>query len=107
MQRLPKWVIRIVVLLCIDDLLTYKCVCIYTYIHSYIYIHIHTLSICTHVHTCSPPDPMNHVKILKGWPRRFTLWALVPNWYKTFPPDYFGQAEMNDSTMLRNKTSTA
>jgi len=50
---------------------------------------------------------MNHVKILKGQPHRFALWQLVPNWYKSFPPDHFGQAEMNASTMLSNKTITA
>jgi len=32
---------------------------------------------------------------------------LVPDWYQTFPPDHIDQAEINDSTMLRNKTSTA
>jgi len=50
---------------------------------------------------------MNHVKIFKGQPRRFALWELVPNWYKIFPPDYFGQMEINNSTILKNKTSTA
>jgi len=29
------------------------------------------------------------------------------NWYKSFSPDHFGQSEMNDSTMLCHKTSTA
>jgi len=28
------------------------------------------------------PDPMNHVKIVKGQPHRFALWELVPKWYK-------------------------
>ena len=50
---------------------------------------------------------MNHVKLLKGQPRRFALWELVPNSYQSFPPVHFGQAEMNESTMLSNKTSTA
>jgi len=50
---------------------------------------------------------MNHVKINKGQPRRFALWVLVQDWYKTFPPDHIDQAEINNSTMLRNKTSTA
>jgi len=27
------------------------------------------------------------------------------DWYKTFPPDHFGQVELNDSTMFRNTTS--
>jgi len=50
---------------------------------------------------------MNHVKIFKGQSHRFTFWELVPNWYKSFPPDHFGQAEINDSTMLSNESSTA
>jgi len=56
---------------------------------------------------CCPPAPMNHVKIFQGQPRRFALSELVQAWYKTFPTDHFGQLEINDSTMLRNKTSTA
>jgi len=31
----------------------------------------------------------------------------VPNWYATILPDHFGQSEMNNSTVLSNKTSTA
>jgi len=52
---------------------------------------------------------MNHVKIFMGQPRRFALSELVQAWHKpvTFLPDHFGQVEINDSTMLRNKTSTA
>jgi len=50
---------------------------------------------------------MDHVKIFKGQPCRFALSELVQAWYKTFPHDHFGQMEINDSTMLRNKTSTA
>ena len=38
-----------------------------------------------------PPDPINHVQICKGQTRRFVLWELVRNWYKTFPPDHFGR----------------
>jgi len=30
----------------------------------------------------SPPDPMNHFKILKGQPRRFARRELVLDWYK-------------------------
>jgi len=26
-----------------------------------------------------PPNPTNHLKILKGQPRPFALWELVPN----------------------------
>jgi len=37
-----------------------------------------------------PPDPMDHVKIFKGQPRRSALWV-----------------DINNSTMLRNKISTA
>jgi len=54
-----------------------------------------------------PPDPMNHLKIVKGQPRRFALSELVQALYKTFPPDHFGQVRIKDSTMLRNKISTA
>jgi len=50
---------------------------------------------------------MIHVKIFEGQPRRFALSELVQAWYKIFPPDHFGQVEINDSTMLGNKTSTA
>jgi len=50
---------------------------------------------------------MNHVSIFKGQHRRFALSELVQAWYKTFPPAYFVQVEINDSTTLRNKTSTA
>ena len=54
-----------------------------------------------------PPDPINHVKQIKGQPRQFSLSELVQACYKTFLPDHFGQVEINDSTMLSNKTSTA
>jgi len=50
---------------------------------------------------------MNHVKIFKGQPCRFALSELVQAWYKKIPPDHFGQVEISDPTMLRNKTSTA
>ena len=50
---------------------------------------------------------MNHVKICEAQPRRFALSQLVQAWYKTFSPDHIDQVEINDSTMLRNKTSTA
>jgi len=53
------------------------------------------------------PTLMNHVKLFKGQPRLFALWELVPNRYKSLPLDHFGQAAMNDSTKLSNKTSTA
>jgi len=55
----------------------------------------------------NPPDPINHVKIFKGWPPRDAPSKLVQLWYKTFPPDQRGQAEMKTPTRLSNKTSTA
>ena len=54
-----------------------------------------------------PPDPMSHVKMSKSQPCRFALLELAPKWYKTYSPDYIDQVEINNSTMLRNKTSTA
>ena len=54
-----------------------------------------------------PSDSMNHIKMFKGQPHRCTLWELVPNWYKSFQTDNFGQPEMNDSTGLSNKICTA
>jgi len=65
--------------------------------------------LCVYVCVCGyiSPIPMNHVQMLKGQPHRFALWELLPDWYKIFPPDHFGQAKMNDSTMLSNKTSNA
>jgi len=50
----------------------------------------------TSYHGLFPPDPMNHVKILKGQPRQFALWELVPNWYKVFPRDHIDQVEINN-----------
>jgi len=44
---------------------------------------------------------MNHVKQIKGQPCQFALSELVQAWYKTFPPDRFGQVEINDTTMLQ------
>jgi hypothetical protein len=35
----------------------------------------------------TPPAPMNHVRIFKGWPPRDALSKLVKLWYRTFPPD--------------------
>ena len=59
----------------------------------------------TYIYTpCFPPDPMNHVKIFKGPLHQYALWELVPNWYKSFSPDHFGQAEMKDSNMLTKKS---
>ena len=64
--------------------------------------HIHAHS----VHSILP-DIMHVAKMFKGKPRQLALCELVPNWYKTFPPDHFGQVEMNDSTMLSNQINTA
>jgi hypothetical protein len=50
---------------------------------------------------------MNQYKIFQGHAQRSALREQVPNWYKSFPSDHFGQAEMKDSTMLNNKISTA
>jgi len=95
----------------------YTYVYIYIYTHIHIYVYIYTFSIHIYIHVwlnllmCISyvylPAPMNHVKIFKGQPRRFALSELVQACYNTFPPDHFGQVEINDSTMLRNKTSTA
>jgi len=54
-----------------------------------------------------PPAPVNHVKILKGWPPRDASSKLVQLWYKTFPTDQRGLVEMKNPTRLSNKTSTA
>ena len=51
----------------------------------------------------NPPDPINHVKIFKGWPPRDAPSKLVQLWYKTFPPDQRGQAEMKTPTRLSKK----
>jgi len=51
--------------------------------------------------------PYKSCRLIKGQPRRFALWELVPNWCNSFLPDRFGQLEMNDITMLSNETSTA
>ena len=37
---------------------------------------------------------MKHVKILKGQPRRFALWELVPNWYKKLSRDHTDLVEI-------------
>jgi len=50
---------------------------------------------------------MNDVKTFKGQSYRFALWELVPNQQKSFPPDQYDLAGMNDSTMMSDKTSTA
>ena len=77
------------------------------YIYIYIYIHIHIYSnIYIYVYIYVPPDPTNHVKIFKGHPLRFALWELVPNRYKSFPRDHFGQGEINDSTLFNHACST-
>jgi len=48
----------------------------YTYVHVYIHIYIY---IYVYIYVLLyPPDPMNHVKVFKGWPHRCVLWKLVP-----------------------------
>jgi len=54
-----------------------------------------------------PPDPMNHANIFKGWSSQDAPSELVPQWYKTFPPDHFGRVEMKKPTRFSNKTNTA
>ena len=41
----------------------------------------------------SPPAPMNHVKIFKGWPPRDAPSKLVQLWYKSFQQDQRGRNE--------------
>jgi len=41
-----------------------------------------------------PPAPMNHVKIFKDWPPRDAPSKLVQLWYKSFPQDQRGLAEI-------------
>jgi len=83
----------------------YKHVCIYMYIQTYIYIHINRY-IYIYNYIC-PPDPMNTCRIIEEpAPPMCPLGAVVPNWYKTFPPDQYDQAEIQDSTMLSNTKST-
>ena len=89
---------------------------------SYTHSHTHTHTLCLSVslslsHSlplcCSrrciftPPAPMNHVNIFKGWPPRDAPSKLVQLWYKTFPPDQRGLVEMQNPTRLSDNTSTA
>jgi len=53
------------------------------------------------------PDPMNHVKIFKGWPLQDAPSKLVQLWFKSFQKEDFCLAEMKKPTMLSNKRSTA
>ena len=66
---------------------------IYMYIYTCIYIYIRTcmyntyVYIYIHAHTyiyIYPSDPMNYVSMFKGRARPFSLWVLVPEWYKNF-----------------------
>jgi len=45
---------------------------------------------CRVVCAISPPAPMNHLKIFKGWPPRDAPSTLVQLWYKSFRPDQRG-----------------
>jgi len=83
----------------------YVCLQVYMYIYIYTCIYVRTHRY-VNVYTC-PSSPMIHVNIFKGQPRRFALLELLQAWYKSFAPDHFGQVQINHSTMLRNKSSTA
>ena len=54
-----------------------------------------------------PACPYESWKNILGSPRQYASWELVPDCYKTLSPDHFGRAEMNNSTILSNETSTA
>jgi len=63
---------------------------VYIYINIYVYMY-------TYIYTY-PPDPMDHVKIFKGWPLQDAPSKLVQLWYKSFPPGRFlpgGNEEAN------------
>ena len=51
--------------------------------------------------------PYESYKIFKGRPRRNAFSKLVHRQYKSFPPDRFCQVEIQKSTGLSNKPSTA
>jgi len=78
-------------------------------LHSSLFSHLvfYLMFVSACVSVCEPPDPMNHVKIIKCQPRTCARSELVPNWYKKILPDHIDQAEINKSTMLSNKSSTA
>ena len=86
---------------------------IYIQIHNYIivthtsiYGSIYIMSYDTHVCIC-PPAPMNQVKYLRAGPAEMPFWKLVHRQYKSFPPDRFCQVEIQKTTGLSNKPSTA
>jgi len=90
-------------------------------LHTHAYERNAVLCALSHAHTIHPllvgittnqdsslsVRPVNHVKTFKDQPCRFAFSKLVQAWYKIFLPDHLGQVEINDSTMLRNKTSIA
>jgi len=51
--------------------------------------------------------PYESCKIFKGRPRRNVFSKLVHRQYKSFPPDRFCQVEIQNTTGLSNKSSTA
>ena len=51
--------------------------------------------------------PYESCKIFKGRPRRNAFSKLVHRQYKSFPPDRFCQVEIQNTTGLSNKPSTA
>jgi len=103
-------------------------VCVHTYIYVFIYgyryIYIYTYGGLIHnhmtrrllgdlreeyVHTyiCVSARPYESCKIFKGRPRRNAFSKLVHCQYKSFPPDRFCQVEIQNTTGLSNKPSTA
>ena len=81
------------------------CVCVYVYVCVFVCVFVCVcVRVCMHTAqffstvmctSCTyPPAPMNHVKIFKGCPPRDAPSLLVQLWYKTFPPDQRGLAEM-------------
>ena len=52
------------------------CMCIYKYVYV-------CMCICIYAYIINiyPPDPMNHVKKFKGWPRGDASWEWYPRWY--------------------------
>jgi len=51
--------------------------------------------------------PYESCKIFRGRPRRNAFSKLVHRWYKSCPPDRFCQLEIQNTTGLSNKPSTA
>ena len=120
-EKEERFVQRIIIFICVITYIHHTFMCLYHTCRSIYIIFNHvvytlnsrgrkrSVSCNASSYSCvyTPPAPMNHVKIFKGQPRQFALSELVQALYKSFSPDHFGQVEINHSTMLRNKTSTA